>query len=84
MVVSRNVAKEIVIDVFDIISDAIVKDDYVMIHDFGTFKRKLRKPTKRMDINNGVVIDVPAKTVVSFIMAQNLAEMVSKDGSLVE
>lgn len=52
--------------IFEILADKILIEDKVIIKNFGTFKRKIRKPKKRWDCNEGRTVIDPERTAVVF------------------
>lgn len=70
--------------IFDTLTEEIMSQDKVTIMKFGTFKRKLRKPKRRGDINTGKAVLDPARTLVSFIPSEYMAARVAKEAHLEE
>ena len=84
MDVSIPEAKIWVSVIFDTLTDKIMSEDKVIILNFGTFKRKIRKPRRRGDINTGQVVTDPAKTVASFDPSGYLEYKVVEEAPLEE
>lgn len=82
--VSVAQAKEWVRIIFNTLAEEIMTEDKVYIWNFGTFKRKIRKPKRRGDINTGELVTDPPKTVVSFVPGEYLERKVAEEYPLKE
>ena len=91
---SRKVAKKMQTDVveaklwvmviFDTLSDEIMTHDKVNIMNFGTFKRKIKQPKRRMDCNTGEIVVDPEKTMVTFSPSEYLKYRAAEEAPLEE
>ncbi|GAB6078960.1 HU family DNA-binding protein [Hydrogenobaculum acidophilum] len=70
---------ELVVSVFtDILSKAILKDGYVNLYGFGTFKVSTRKARKGRNPKTGEVIDIPDQKTVRFRLNSSLKEQLNQ------
>ena len=75
-------AKRWVIAVFETLTDEVMVQDKINIMNFGTFKRKIRKPKKRLDCNTGLIVIDPSKTAVTFSPSDFLKYRVAEEAPL--
>lgn len=52
--------------IFDMIEDALIRDEVVRVYGFGVFRPKVRSPRTGRNPNTGEPIVIPAKRVVTF------------------
>ena len=77
-------AKLWVSTVFDALTDEIMVQDKINIMNFGTFKRKIKQPKKRLDCNTGLVVTDPIKTVVTFAPSDVMRDRAAEEAPLEE
>jgi DNA-binding protein HU-beta len=64
--------------VVDVITQALAKNEPVIITGFGKFETRKRKATTRMNPQTGQRIKTPAKVVPAFKSGKNLKDIVAK------
>ncbi len=64
--------------VVDVITQALAKNEPVIITGFGKFETRKRKATTRMNPQTGQRIKTPAKVVPAFKAGKNLKDIVAK------
>ncbi|CEN52800.1 MULTISPECIES: HU family DNA-binding protein [Capnocytophaga] len=69
--VSIKETSKIVEFLFQEISEGLKNED-VIIKDFGTFKKSIRKARKGRNPNTGEILNIPEKEVVSFKPSKNI------------
>jgi len=67
--------------VVDVITQALSKNEPVIITGFGKFETRKRKATTRMNPQTGQRIKTPAKVVPAFKAGKNLKDIVAKKAS---
>lgn len=73
-----RVAAEKALDgIFEVITNALVGDDYVKLIGFGTLKTVMRKENTGRNPRTGEVIPIPAKRIVKFVPGSELKEAVN-------
>ena len=61
----------------DIITDALVKDDTILLRGFGCFKTVRRAPKPARNIRKGTTVWLPARREVKFMPYNQLKELVN-------
>lgn len=62
--------------VFKSLADAMVTEDIIKIHKFGTFEHVARQARKGRNSHTGEVIYIPAKTAIKFTPNDEIADAV--------
>lgn len=76
-VATKKAGKEIVDEVFNIISERLHQDDVVSISGFGKFSTKVSAARTGRNPKTGESVDIPEKRVVKFIVAKQLKEFIA-------
>lgn len=68
----------IVNNIFDSMSESLMKGEKIEIRGFGSFKIKHRSARKGRNPKTGELVDVPSKNVPFFKVGKELREMLNK------
>jgi integration host factor subunit beta len=74
-------AESVVNMVFDMMTDALKKDDRIEIRGFGSFVNRCYGSYQGRNPKTGELVQVPPKRVPFFKVGKELKEMVDKSGS---
>ena len=75
---TQEQTKEIIQQVFDGITEALVTEGRIELRNFGVFEVKKRKARKARNPRTGESVMVPEKMVVAFKQGREVAEKVQK------
>mgnify|MGYP006290780771 CR=1 FL=1 len=76
---TKKDSREALDSVIDIVTDALVNNDEVLLTGFGKFETRPRKATERINPQTQEKIKVPSKVVPAFKPGKNLKEDVKKN-----
>lgn len=76
-VATKKAGKEIIDEVFNIISERLHQDDIVSISGFGKFYTKISAARTGRNPKTGELVNIPEKRVVKFTVAKQLKEFIA-------
>ncbi|WP_106079009.1 HU family DNA-binding protein [Mesoplasma coleopterae] len=75
---SKKSVKEVVNSAFEVMADAILKNEEIVISNFGKLTKVHKEAKKGKNPSTGAVIDIPASNTVKFKANKHLKENMSK------
>ena len=74
-----TMATNIITSMFDIITDALLKESSAKIAKFGSFQVKEKKPRIDRKLNTGEEVLIEARKVIRFIPSDKLKQVVNEE-----
>ena len=75
---SKKDCSDLVNDIIEEIILGLIKDDYVKIHNFGTFKVKSKNSRLGRNPKTKIEVMIPSRKVISFIPSKHLLKKINK------
>ena len=72
-----GVAYQFVADFFDTLSEAIVEEEKVLLHNFGCFRLRSKKMRMGRNPRTGAPVQIPAHRAITFIASPNFKAFVN-------
>ena len=69
---TKKDCNDLVNDIIEEVIDGLNKNEFVKIHNFGTFKLKKKKPRIGRNPKTKEEVMIPARNVISFIPSKNI------------
>ncbi|PPR46406.1 MAG: Integration host factor subunit alpha [Alphaproteobacteria bacterium MarineAlpha5_Bin9] len=76
---SKKDCSDLVNDIIEEIILGLIKDDYVKIHNFGTFKVKSKNSRLGRNPKTKIEVMIPSRKVISFIPSKHLLKKINKE-----